>query len=147
MAKLYSRINWVNAPLTTTPVGATLLNKMDKGIDDLDNKIEEIYGYQNPTLLGTTTGNNTLVLPADFKELRVSVTNSATTDVYYFVIPNKLVVVGNVFRDGYYISSSNCGGLGINFETSGSNTLVKLGSSYKNGTANTTTATTTFYYV
>ncbi len=147
MAKLYSRINWVNAPLTTTPVGATLLNKMDKGIDDLDNKVEQIYGYQNPTLLGTTTGNSTLVLPTDFKELRVRNTNSETSDTYYFVIPKELCVAGNVCREGHYTTSTSYGGVGINFQTSGSDMLVRLNSSYRNGTSNISTATTTFYYV
>lgn len=147
MAKLYSRINWVNAPLTTTPVGATLLNKMDKGINDLDNKVEEIYGYQNQTLLGTTTGNATLVLPTDFKELRVINTNSATTDAYYFVIPKELCVVGNVCREGHYTTSTAYGGVGIDFQTSGSNLLVRLASSYRNGASNIATAKTTFYYV
>ena len=147
MAKLYSRINWVNAPLTTTPVGATLLNKMDKGINDLDNKVEEIYSYQNPTLLGTTTGNATLVLPTGFKELRVRNTNSATTDAYSFVIPKELCVAGNVCREGYYLTSNAYGGAGIDFQTSGSNLLVKLIQSYRNGASNLSTATTTFYYV
>ena len=147
MAKLYSRINWVNAPLTTTPVGATLLNKMDKGINDLDNKVEEIYGYQNPTLLGTTTGNATLVLPTNFKELRVINTNSATADSYSFVIPKALCVAGNVCREGYYLTINAFGGVGIDFQTSGSDLLVRLVHSYRNGTNTITTATTTFYYV
>ena len=43
MAKRYARINWQNRPNVATPISATNLNKMDKGIDDIDNAIEEIY--------------------------------------------------------------------------------------------------------
>ena len=43
MAKRYIRINWQNRPSVATPISATNLNKMDKGIDDIDNAIEEIY--------------------------------------------------------------------------------------------------------
>lgn len=42
MAKRYARINYVNSPATTTPLNATNLNKMDKGIDDCDNAIEAL---------------------------------------------------------------------------------------------------------
>ena len=43
MAKRYARLNWQNTPSVATPMNATNLNKMDKGIDDCDNAIEEIY--------------------------------------------------------------------------------------------------------
>ena len=43
MAKRYIRINWQNRPSVATSISATNLNKMDKGIDDIDNAIEEIY--------------------------------------------------------------------------------------------------------
>ena len=43
MAKRYARLNWQNRPSVATPISATNLNKMDKGIDDCDNAIEEIY--------------------------------------------------------------------------------------------------------
>ena len=40
----YERVNWENLPSTKTPVNATNLNKMDKGIRDLDNnKINSSY--------------------------------------------------------------------------------------------------------
>lgn len=42
MAKRYTRINFQNAPSTATPLNAANLNKMDKGIDDLDNAIEAL---------------------------------------------------------------------------------------------------------
>lgn len=37
--KKYTRINFQNYPSTSTPLNATNLNKMDKGIDDLDDEV------------------------------------------------------------------------------------------------------------
>ena len=42
MAKLYSRINWVDYPSTTTPMNATNMNKMDKGLDDVDTRVDSL---------------------------------------------------------------------------------------------------------
>ena len=40
----YERVNWENLPSTNTPVNADNLNKMDKGIRDLENnKINSSY--------------------------------------------------------------------------------------------------------
>lgn len=41
MGKLYERVNWEDKPSTKTPTSAANFNKMDKGIDDLDNKLVE----------------------------------------------------------------------------------------------------------
>ena len=40
--KLYQRINFENSPSEKTPLSAEVLNVLDKGIDDLDNKILEV---------------------------------------------------------------------------------------------------------
>lgn len=39
MEKLYNRINWEAYPSKNTPTSAENFNKMDKGIDDLDNRL------------------------------------------------------------------------------------------------------------
>ena len=41
MAKRYTRVNWQNSPSTVTPISAENLNKMDKGIDDVDSALED----------------------------------------------------------------------------------------------------------
>lgn len=46
MNKAYTRINFQNSPSTATPLNATNLNKMDKAINDLDDRIIELQGYQ-----------------------------------------------------------------------------------------------------
>ncbi len=56
MAKRYIRINFQNTPSTATPLSAEILNKMDKGIDDLDNAIEDLYNKKiDKTSIGQTT--------------------------------------------------------------------------------------------
>lgn len=72
MAKRYIRLNWQNKPSTATPVSAANLNKMDKGIDDLDNAIEEIYAKRvNNTI---TTNNDTFLAGPVGKNLQDQIT-------------------------------------------------------------------------
>lgn len=42
MAKRYIRLNWQNAPSVATPINAANLNKMDKGIDDIDTALNNL---------------------------------------------------------------------------------------------------------
>jgi hypothetical protein len=42
MAKRYARLNWQNKPSVATPINATNLNKMDKGIDDIDTALNNL---------------------------------------------------------------------------------------------------------
>ena len=37
--KAYPRVNWAAYPSTTTPITAANLNVMDKGIDDIDDRV------------------------------------------------------------------------------------------------------------
>ncbi len=46
MAKRYTRLNFQNSPSVATPLNATNLNKIDKGIDDCDNAIEDLYSIK-----------------------------------------------------------------------------------------------------
>ncbi len=52
--KVYSRINWKNYPNASTALNETNLNRMDKAIDDLDNRVIE----QDITKANQTTVNN-----------------------------------------------------------------------------------------
>ena len=54
MNKVYSRISWKNYPNTSTALNETNLNRMDKAIDDLDNRVIE----QDSTKANQTTVNN-----------------------------------------------------------------------------------------
>ena len=40
--KLYPRVNWADYPSTSTPFTAANLNKMDKGIDDIDDRVVSV---------------------------------------------------------------------------------------------------------
>lgn len=54
MNKIYSRIDWKNYPNTSTALNETNLNRMDKAIDDLDNRVIE----QDSTKANQATVNN-----------------------------------------------------------------------------------------
>lgn len=42
MAKRYIRLNWQDRPSVVTPISAANLNKMDKGIDDIDTALSNL---------------------------------------------------------------------------------------------------------
>jgi len=52
MAKRYARLNWMDAPSTNTPRNAASFNRMDKGIDDLDNAIEDHQSQIDALVVG-----------------------------------------------------------------------------------------------
>lgn len=78
MNKVYTRINWENEPSVETPLNAKNLNNMDKGIDDLDNKLientEDINGWLNRA---------------------VSILNKDTLTENYYVDGNSGTVISN----------------------------------------------------
>ena len=47
MQKAHSRIHWENLPSINTPLGANNLNKTDKAIDVIDDRVLALYGYQD----------------------------------------------------------------------------------------------------
>ena len=84
MAKRYARLNWQNTPSVATPMNATNLNKMDKGIDDLDNAIEAIYSKRVNNVV--TTNKDTFLAGPVGKFLQDQVTelNKNLTNLYAF---------------------------------------------------------------
>ncbi|MDF2538002.1 MAG: hypothetical protein K0S76_1023 [Herbinix sp.] len=78
MAKIYNRINWINKPSTATPLNASNLNKLDKGIDDLDNKMVALESEgiavestlsQHKPVFSAGTGKDTAGAEQDFRSL------------------------------------------------------------------------------
>ncbi|MDF2907137.1 MAG: hypothetical protein K0R34_2458 [Herbinix sp.] len=66
MAKRYIRLNWQNSPSVATPVNAANLNAMDKGIDDLDNSIEDLYDvkFDKANIVQQSTVNDAAKVPS-----------------------------------------------------------------------------------
>ena len=54
MNKAYQRINFENAPSTNTPINATNLNKMDKAINDIDDRVVEFANTKDAMAEATT---------------------------------------------------------------------------------------------
>ena len=70
---IYNRVNWEDSPSTATPLNATNLNIMDKGIAD---NAEEIENIKDNTIINTditvTTSDFVLYNPADDFETEIS---------------------------------------------------------------------------
>ena len=67
--KLYTRVNWADYPSTSTPFTAANQNKMDKGIDDIDDRvvsvmedIEDEKAAHDLVLVQTLTAGSTSLL-------------------------------------------------------------------------------------
>jgi hypothetical protein len=72
MAKRYIKIGWENKPSVKTPVNMANLGRMDKGIDDCDNAIEEIYNKRVNNVV--TTNEDTFLAGPVGKVLQDQVT-------------------------------------------------------------------------
>ena len=72
MAKRYIKIGWENKPSVKTPVNMANLGRMDKGIDDCDNAIEEIYSKRVNNVV--TTNEDTFLAGPVGKVLQDQVT-------------------------------------------------------------------------
>ena len=46
MQKVYQRINWENEPSTNTPINEDNLNKIDYALDQIDNRVVNLGGYE-----------------------------------------------------------------------------------------------------
>ena len=90
MAKRYIKIGWENKPSVKTPVNMANLGRMDKGIDDCDNAIEEIYSKRVNNVV--TTNEDTFLAGPVGKFLQDQVDelnkNLATQPAYATVFEN-----------------------------------------------------------
>jgi len=85
--KAYTRVNFENYPSTNTPLNETNLNKLDKGIDDLDDLL--VTARNNiKTLQSNATADeaNILALQGEISEINDNVTDGigGTTDKFRF---------------------------------------------------------------
>ena len=67
MQKVYERINWENDPSTNTPINEDNLNKMDYALDQIDNRVVNLSGYQERA-------------PQSEKNAKTSETNAKTSE-------------------------------------------------------------------
>lgn len=54
MQKVYQRIKWENDPSTNTPLGANNLNKMDYALDQVDDRVVALSGYETRVIQSET---------------------------------------------------------------------------------------------
>lgn len=84
MNKAYNPIDWKNEPNTSTPINETNLNKMDKAIDIIDDRVidldEKKANSNNTTLLGTTKFRSSSTYPYGFSIEQDSIAYATPTD-------------------------------------------------------------------
>ena len=82
--KIYSRVNWQNKPSRTTPLGQSNLNIMDKGIDDLDDRVVELH-TGTESLIQTVSGlEDNIAKSFKLSKLYDESTNNFSIDYYGF---------------------------------------------------------------
>lgn len=102
--KQYSRINFENVPSHNTPLNATNLNKLDKGIDDLDNSL--VTAKNNIETLQTNTADieNNLSGYIFFPAGEVDLVALVADNSFYTDAENKYVIAtsatGRAMIDG-----------------------------------------------
>jgi hypothetical protein len=100
MAKRYIKIGWENKPSVKTPVNMANLGRMDKGIDDCDNAIEEIYAKRVNNVV--TTNEDTFLAGPVGKVLQDQVTelNKNLDYTNYAISPSAgITIIGNISRN------------------------------------------------
>lgn len=75
MQKVYERIVWVDFPSTKTALASRLLNKMDYAIDEIDNRVVELSGYQEEALLSEQNSKESEI------KAKISETNAKESEV------------------------------------------------------------------
>lgn len=97
----YNRVNWEDTPSTNTPVNATNLNKMDKGISDCAAAVNECFQYASngkAVIASAITGKGVPSTSADtFAQMASKIGQIKTnhTETYPTVSQNKTIDLGN----------------------------------------------------
>nr|WP_308743196.1 hypothetical protein [uncultured Anaerocolumna sp.] len=117
MAKRYIRINFQNAPSTATPLSAEILNKMDKGIDDIDNAVE--LKIDKTSIIQTTATNDSTKVPSSavtygLQQSVNEINNNLTWKVVASVSGNTKITLPNNYQEiliginmGQYFNSTS----------------------------------------
>lgn len=71
----YTRVNWQDSPSTATPISASNLNKMDKGIKDLEDSLKPVATSGSYNDL-----SNTPTIPSALSDLSDDSTHRVVTD-------------------------------------------------------------------
>lgn len=75
MQKAYERIIWADFPSTKTALASRLLNRMDYAIDEIDNRVVELSGYQEEALLSEQNSKESEI------KAKISETNAKESEV------------------------------------------------------------------
>lgn len=121
MQKLYSRINWENDPSTNTAINEDNLNKMDYALDQMDDRVVNLAGYETraaeSAVNAKTSETNAAQSEANAKEYEESVAESAA------VLQNS-ASVAEIHANNAKASETNALAYSQNAKTSETNALT-----------------------
>lgn len=89
MQKTYSRINWVDAPNTSTPISASNLNKMDSALNEIDNRVVELAGYQEEAKASEENAKQSELLAKEYADRLFDATPEGYNEVVDTVEANR----------------------------------------------------------
>lgn len=96
MAKRYVRINFENKPSHSTPLSAGNLNKMDKGIDDIDTELEDKLSKTTDLINNDTTGGVDKVASAEVVKVHGQEIDTINNNLATTVIDiSSLIIIAN----------------------------------------------------
>lgn len=115
MEKVYSRIRWENSPSVQTPLNETNLNKLDLAVDRIDDRVVELYGYEETAHGYATDAKNSadsaksyMNTTSDYKDLAESYAkgtndvvrpNDSTDNAKYYKEMAYHYLVGNILAN------------------------------------------------
>lgn len=122
----YDRVNWKDSPDTDTPINATNLNKMDKGISDCVAKVNECF---------QSASNGKAAIASAITGKGITTASNATYETMASNITNGLMKIPT--------ASKNITANGSNIDVLNySKVTVSVGSSYKEGSFSITGSAT-----
>ena len=104
MAKRYVRINFENKPSHDTPLSAENLNKLDKGIDDIDTELEDKLSKTTDLINNDTTGGATKVASAEVVKVHGQEIDTITNNLDVKTI--NLLPLITIEKPSYTVSSA-----------------------------------------
>lgn len=154
----YNRVNWKDTPSTETPINATNLNKMDKGIADVAAAVNECFqsASEGKTLIAAAlTGKGQASTAADtFAQMAAKIGNlmAVPTDTKNITSNGNNIDVTNYAKVNVAVSPSKTGqspaaGVTSTFENNAGNTTgyghvnIRLGNATVATSGNTLTIT------
>lgn len=131
--KAYPRVNWASYPSKTTPITAANLNVMDKGIDDIDDRVVSVLNRLDTDESNITSqGSAIAALENEIDDMFVTLTETLTagqttlTFTDSSIVATSLVKLFSAEELDYESATSSVGSVTFTFEAQASDVSFTL---------------------